>query len=167
MSFAYDYAVATDDEDFAQLLRTTANRYYASDVSCPIGWEPSGEDFLSACLEEAALMSRVMSRAAFAAWLADFLPRLAQSNPDGEGLVPANVSDRSDPKIAHLDGLNLSRAWNLLIIASALDDPEQATRLRAAADRHLGASLPFVSDEHYVGSHWLGSFAIYALTRPR
>jgi len=163
MSFAYDYAVAANDDAFAGLIRETALRYYGNDEHCPIGWEPSGEDFLSPCLEEAALMSRVMPRAEFVAWLGAFLPDLG----DGDGLSPANVSDRSDPKIAHLDGLNLSRAWNLLIIANAIDDETQAGRLRASADRHLDASLPFVTDEFYVGSHWLGSFAIYALTRPR
>ena len=108
-------------------------------------------------------MSRVMSEAEFGAWFDEFLPGF-----DGvDALQPANVSDRSDPKIAHLDGLNLSRAWNLLIIANAIDDESQAKTLREMADRHLAASLPFVTDEFYVGSHWLGSFAIYALTRDR
>jgi hypothetical protein len=161
MSFAYDYAIAVNDSEFARLLEETAYRYYQEDRNCPISWEPSGEDFLSPCLEEAALMSRVMPETEFQPWLRQFLPGLGEV----EGLIPANVSDRSDPKIAHLDGLNLSRAWNLLIIANAIDDERQAGLLRATADRHLEASLPFVTDEHYVGSHWLGSFAIYALTR--
>lgn len=162
MSFAYDYAVAVGDKAFAQLLEETALRYYGSDKDCPIGWEPSGEDFLSPCLEEAALMSRVMAGDRFRDWLAEFLPRLGQS-----GLQPADVSDRTDPKIVHLDGLNLSRAWSLLIIANALEDASLANKLRASADQHLAASLPFVTGDHYVGSHWLGSFAIYALTRAR
>ena len=163
LSFAYDYAVSTGDREFAALLEQSAQRYFLADEHCPIAWEPSGEDFLSPCLEEAALMARVMPRADFRRWLGRFLPTLAEV----EGLLPVNVSDRSDPKIAHLDGLNLSRAWNLLLIANAIDDPKQAELLRRAADRHLEASLPFVTDEHYVGSHWLGSFAIYALTRKR
>ncbi len=161
MSFAYDYAIGSNDTEFAQLLKDAAYRYYQDDQNCPIGWEPSGEDFLSPCLEEAALMSRVMPAVDFQAWLSAFLPSL------GDGLSPADVSDRSDPKIAHLDGLNLSRAWNLLIIANAIDDAGLAEQLRTNADEHLAASLPFVTDEFYVGSHWLGSFAMYALTRPR
>ena len=108
-------------------------------------------------------MSRVSPVAEFQTWLSRFLPGLGEE----EGLTPVNVSDRSDSKIAHLDGLNLSRAWNLLIIANAIDDQRRAGHLRDIADRHLEASLPFVTDEHYAGSHWLGSFAIYALTRKR
>lgn len=107
-------------------------------------------------------MSRVMAPGDFRQWLDEFLPELAAV----AGLTPVDVSDRSDPKIAHLDGLNLSRAWNLYVIAAALDDAELAVGLRVAARAHLDASLPFVTGDHYVGSHWLGSFAIYALTRP-
>ncbi len=163
MSFAYDYAVAAGDEEFANALAQAARRYYANDKDCPIHWEPSGEDFLSPCLEQAALMSRVMPNDAFHSWLATFLPDLGAT----DGLRPADVSDRSDPKIVHLDGLNLSRAWSLLVIANAVDNDELAKALRDNADQHLDASLPFVTGEHYEGSHWLGSFAIYALTRPR
>ncbi|MDJ0918090.1 MAG: DUF2891 domain-containing protein [Woeseiaceae bacterium] len=163
MAFAYDYAIAANDTEFASLIEETAYRYFSHDEDGPISWEPGGEDFLSPCLEEAALMSRVMPGAEFQPWLSRFLPGLGEAN----GLIPADVSDRSDPKIAHLDGLNLSRAWNLLIIANAIDNQAQAGRLRDTADRHLDASLPFVTDEHYEGSHWLGSFAIYALTRDR
>ncbi|MEM8983921.1 MAG: DUF2891 domain-containing protein [Pseudomonadota bacterium] len=163
MSFAYDYAIAVDDNAFAELLEKTASRYYGEDQDCPITWEPSGEDFFSPCLEEAALMSRVMAPESFGAWLDGFLPALGET----DGLPPADVSDRTDPKIVHLDGLNLSRAWNLLIIANAVNDSALASALRMNADRHLAASLPFVTDDNYVGSHWLGSFAIYALTRDR
>lgn len=161
MSFAYDYAVASGDDAFAAAIESASRRYFKEDRDCPIHWEPSGEDFLSPCLEEAALMSRVMSRDDFQSWLATFLPNLGSKG----GLQPANVSDRSDPKIVHLDGLNLSRAWNLQVIANAVNDPEQAAALRSLAQAHLDASLPFVTGDHYVGSHWLGSFAIYALTR--
>ena len=163
MSFAYDYARSVGDREFAELIETTARRYYGNDKGCPMSWEPSGEDFLSPCLEEAALMSRVMDGESFRDWLTAFLPALSSV----DGLAPADVSDRTDPKIVHLDGLNLSRAWNLLTIAKALDDAEFSAALRATADRHLAASLPFVTADHYVGSHWLGSFAIYALTRER
>ncbi|MEL7025350.1 MAG: DUF2891 domain-containing protein [Pseudomonadota bacterium] len=163
LSFAYDYAIVVEDDEFAELIKDTAIRYYGEDTACPITWEPSGEDFLSACLEEAALMSRVLPTDQFENWLAEFLPALGE----GAGLEPADVSDRTDPKIVHLDGLNLSRTWNLFVIANAVEDAEQAEALRSMADRHLAASLPFVTGDHYVGSHWLGSFAIYALTRPR
>ncbi|MEM1264337.1 MAG: DUF2891 domain-containing protein [Pseudomonadota bacterium] len=161
MSFAYDYAKAVGDDEFAALLTETAKRYFGDDQACPIDWEPSGEDFLSACLEEAALMSRVMKSDEFQGWFTAFLPGLA----DHGTLTPADVSDRTDPKIVHLDGLNLSRAWSLYVIADAVPNTEVADSLRTLAEHHLAASLPFVTGDHYVGSHWLGSFAIYALTR--
>ncbi len=161
MSFAYDYALTADDQEFAALIASTARRYYGGDEGCPMAWEPSGEDFLSPCLEEAALMSRVLPAEEFAEWLARFLPQL----DDLDGFTPADVSDRTDPKIVHLDGLNLSRAWNLFIIANRVGDDARAEALRDKARQHLDASLPHVTGDHYVGSHWLGSFAIYALTR--
>jgi len=107
------------------------------------------------------LMARVLVDADFNSWLGSFLPSLSQP----QSLLPANVSDRSDPKIVHLDGLNLSRAWNLYVIASEIDDAAMAKQLRDTAASHLAATLPHISSEHYEGSHWLGSFAIYALTR--
>lgn len=161
LSFAFDYAEAISDERLRRSIVEAANRYYRSDVDCPLSWEPSGEDFLSPCFEEAALMARVLPETEFRGWLDAFLPSLS----DPAALVPANVSDRSDPKIVHLDGLNLSRAWNLYIVASKLDDAVLAIQLRKTAAAHLDATLPHVSSEHYEGSHWLGSFAIYALTR--
>ncbi len=162
LSFAYDYAYAAGDDVLMDAIVDAAERYYADDTNCPIDWEPSGEDFLSPCLEEAALMARVLSPAKFRKWLRAFLPNLGAPG----WLTPANVSDRSDPKIVHLDGLNLSRAWNLQVIANTVDDENLATSLRNAADEHLDATLPHVTSEHYEGSHWLGSFAVYALTRP-
>ena len=163
LSFAFDYAEAVGDDELLESVIAAANRYYTDDRDCPITWEPSGEDFLSPCLEEAALMARVMPAGAYSKWLNAFLPSLA----DGAPLEPANVSDRSDPKIVHLDGLNLSRAWSLLVIAAVLESEERAMVLRAIADEHLDATLPHVTGEYYEGSHWLGSFAIYALTRGR
>ena len=161
LSFAFDYAAAMNDDTLRNAIVAAATRYYADDANCPLSWEPSGEDFLSPCFEEAALMARVMPASDFKPWLDAFLPALS----GGYSLRPANVSDRSDPKIVHLDGLNLSRAWNLIIIAGQLDDERVATKLRELADEHLEASLPHITSEHYEGSHWLGSFAIYALTR--
>ena len=162
LSFAFDYAKAVGDDELLELLRSSALRYYSDDRDCPLSWEPSGEDFLSPCFEEAALMARVMPASEFRDWLAAFLPSLANLDT----LEPANVSDRSDPKIVHLDGLNLSRAWNLYVIAGKVDEG-QAAALRGKAAEHLNASLPHITSEHYEGSHWLGSFAVYALTRNR
>ncbi|MDH3336826.1 MAG: DUF2891 domain-containing protein [Gammaproteobacteria bacterium] len=161
LSFALDYARSAGDEDLISSVTSAARRYYANDKDCPLSWEPSGEDFLSPCFEEAALMARVLSSAEYGDWLSEFLPGLSGRGP----LSPANVSDRSDPKIVHLDGLNLSRAWNLQVIASRTVGAATAARLRAWAKDHLKASLPYVASVHYEGSHWLGSFAVYALTR--
>jgi hypothetical protein len=163
LSFAWDYGDAVGDDELRTVVMDAANRYYAGDSGCPLGWEPSGEDFLSPCFEEAAIMARVLPVAEYRRWLRAFLPELS----DIDSLVPANVSDRSDPKIVHLDGLNLSRAWNLFVIANHTEDREAAENLRAKADEHLAASLPHITSEHYEGSHWLGSFAVYALTRRR
>ena len=163
LSFAFDYARTVADSELMDAIVSAANRYYAADNNCPLSWEPSGEDFLSPCFEEAALMARVMPGTEYKSWLTAFLPALSNS----DSLRPANVSDRSDPKIVHLDGLNLSRAWNLYVIANQLEDDIVAGRLRDIAAEHLDASLPHITSEHYEGSHWLGSFAVYALTRER
>jgi len=160
LSFAYDYAAVVEDDELMNVIVDAGVRYYAEDRNCPLSWEPSGEDFLSPCFEEAALMARILDKDDYAQWLAAFLPEL----DDLDALVPVNVSDRSDPKIVHLDGLNLSRAWNLFAIANRLEDESFANRLREKAEEHLDASLPYVASEHYEGSHWLGSFAVYALT---
>ena len=161
LSFALDYARAAQDQELIESVSDAAVRYYSRDKDCPLSWEPSGEDFLSPCFEEAALMARVLSSSDYNAWLDEFLPGLAQAN----ALIPANVSDRSDPKIVHLDGLNLSRAWNLYTISSLIENTATKTQFRTWAKDHLDASLPYVASAHYEGSHWLGSFAVYALTR--
>ncbi len=163
LAFALDYARVTGDDDLTGVLTESALRYFGDDRACPLSWEPSGEDFLSPCLEEAALMARVLPAGEFAAWLDAFLPDLSGT----DALVPATVSDRTDGKIVHLDGLNLSRAWDLYIIANHLRDEEMMMLFRELAAEHLAASLPHVASEHYEGSHWLASFAIYALTRNR
>ena len=146
------------DAAFADLVRSRARAFYLADRACPLAYEPSGEDFLSPCLAEADLMRRVLPPKAFAQWLTRFMPRMT--------LKPAVVTDPSDPKLAHLDGLNLSRAWMLDGIASGLPASDARVRsLRAASEAHATAGLAAVTGEHYEGGHWLGSFATYLVTR--
>ena len=160
LSLALDYARGAGDEGLAALIKTKAMAWYAADTDCQ-AWEPSGDDFLSPALIEAELMRRVLPTDAFRHWFADFLPDAAERGP-ATLFTPARVSDRSDGKIAHLDGLNLSRAWCWRGIAAAL--PDSAVRALAwrTADTHLAASLPHVAGD-YMGEHWLGSFALLAL----
>jgi hypothetical protein len=161
LSFALDYAYATGRIEFAALVELTAIRYFAGDQACPLSWEPGGEDFLSPCFEEAALMARVLPRKEFNVWFQAFLPQLGEM----QEFSPAIISDRSDGKIGHLDGLNLSRAWTLYFVANYLNDEEVAMKMRGWAADHLKATLPHVASKHYEGTHWLGSFAVYALTQ--
>ncbi|HYC58156.1 MAG TPA: DUF2891 domain-containing protein [Thermoanaerobaculia bacterium] len=145
-------------EDFAKLVRDRARAFYANDRDCPLAYEPSGEDFLSPCLAEADLMRRVLPPREFASWLDQFMPSMT--------LKPAVVTDPSDPKLAHLDGLNLSRAWMLEGIASGLPaNDKRRTLFRAASEAHAKAGLAAVTGEHYEGGHWLGSFATYLVTK--
>jgi hypothetical protein len=154
-----------NDTAFADLVRERATAYYAADRACPISYEPSGEDFLSPCLGEADFMRRVMPPAEHAAWLSKFLPGVP-ANGRADWLAPGVVTDRSDPKLAHIDGLNLSRAWMLEGIASGLPPRDRRrASLLAAAQAHARASLPAVTGEHYEGGHWLGTFAVYLTTR--
>jgi hypothetical protein len=159
-----DWARAAPDTAMVALLESRVRELYAGDVDCPIAYEPSGEDFLSPCLGEADLMRRVLPAAEFAVWLRAFLPRLPRA-AGAAWLEPAVVSDPTDPKLAHLDGLNLSRAWMLAGIAAALPphDPRREP-LRAAAEAHREAGLRSVTGEHYEGGHWLGTFAVYLVT---
>src|SRR2546429_863162 len=160
-----DYAHSTKNDSFAKLLTDSAKKFFLSDKDCPLNYEPSGEDFLSPCLAEADVMRRVLFPAEFASWLKEFMPQIP-TTPNADWL-PVTVSpDPSDPKLAHLDGLNLSRAWMLEGISSALpaDDPRRAA-LSAAAEAHRRAGLAAVTGEHYEGGHWLGSFAVYLTTQ--
>ncbi|MCJ7630685.1 MAG: DUF2891 domain-containing protein, partial [Longimicrobiales bacterium] len=127
-------------------------------------WEPDGDDFFSRSLMEADLMRRVLGADAFPAWIHGFLPGLAVGEPESL-LRPAEVSDRTDPKIVHLDGLNLSRAWCMRLIAEALPegDPLRPILLDSAA-RHAHATLPHIASGNYEGEHWLATFAVYMLT---
>lgn len=165
LSLSYDWAISSNDIEFQNLIKERAMKYYANDVKCPLNYEPDGEAFLSPCLEEAALMARIMPRDKYQKWLKKFLPQIP-TNGKADWLITAKVSDRSDPKIAHLDGLNLSRAAKMNIIASYLDanDEGRYKSLKAASKAHAEASLPFVTGEHYEGGHWLGTFATYLLS---
>jgi hypothetical protein len=157
----WDWAGVADDTQMRGLLGEAARRFYLNDRKCPIDYEPSGQDFLSPCLAEADFMRRVQSPAVFGRWLSSFLPGLsATAGPDW--LNPAVVTDRADPKLAHIDGLNLSRAWMLEGIAQGLEAGDRRVPvLRTLAARHRQAALPAVTGEHYEGGHWLGTFAVY------
>ena len=151
LAFDYPHAALRD------LLTETARNWYADDVDCQ-AWEPGGDEFLSPALIEAECMRAILSEAAFRPWFDRFLPRLGQGLP-ATLFSPALASDRSDGKIAHLDGLNLSRAWCWRALAPYAADPKAA---RHAAQIHIDASLPHVSGD-YMGEHWLASFAVLAL----
>lgn len=157
LSFALDYAESVGDTALINVIHTTALRFYQSDVDCPMTWEPGGYDFLSPCLQEAELMQKVLDNNAFESWLNKFLPPLALP---AYTLTPGIVSDRTDGKLVHLDGVNFSRAWCLYNIAG---HSEKYAHLKQLADKHVLYSLPSIVDEHYEGSHWLASFAIFAL----
>ena len=160
-----DYARTVGDSDLEQALEEKTLSFHRNDVNCPLDYEPSGEDFLSPCLMEADLMRRVLDETAFAAWLGGFLPGIP-SDGSNDWLTPGVVLDAEDGKLVHLDGVNLSRAWALEGIASGLPagDPREAA-LMASASLHRETGIAAVSDEHYSGSHWLGSFATYLVTR--
>ena len=160
-----DYARGKHDEYLAQLAADSARKFYLADKSCPLAYEPSGEDFLSPCLSEADVMRRVLTQAEFAKWLTQFLPQIPRT-ATADWLPVAISPDPSDPKLAHLDGLNLSRAWMLEGILSSLpgNDPRRAA-LTSAAEAHRRAGLAAVTGEHYEGGHWLGSFAVYLTTQ--
>ncbi len=161
LAFALDYARAAGASDLESACVSRALDWYEADRDVPIGWEPSGADFLSPALMEADLMRRVLPRARYRAWLDGFLPGLAR----GRALpAPAEVGDRTDAQIVHLDGLNLSRAWNLDSIAGGLE-PDDARRavLAAAAEQHRRAGWAGLDSADYMGSHWLATFALLAI----
>ena len=162
LRLAADYADAVQDAALLDLLRMTAMRWYGQDANCPAWGEPSGDDFLSSALIEAECMRRLMPKAEFAGWLARLLPSIESCEP-ATLFRPVTVSDRTDGKIAHLDGLNLSRAWCWRALAKSV--PESDARrpmMDEAAERHLAAALPHVAGD-YMGEHWLASFAVLAL----
>ncbi len=157
MTFAYDYAKTSGDEGLKTLIEKRAKYFYAGDAGCPIGWEPGGFDFLSPCLEEMDIMRRVLPRDSFLLWMDDFLPQLKAPDYD---LAVGEISDRTDGKLVHLDGVNFSRAWCLYGLAN--EYPEYS-HLKNIANKHVQYSLPNLVGDSYEGGHWLGSFAIYAL----
>ncbi|WP_255785032.1 DUF2891 domain-containing protein [Membranihabitans maritimus] len=157
MSFALDFAQTTGHAPLKDLISQRARDFYINDQSCPIDWEPSGFDFLSPCLEEANIMKKVLSNEEFSEWIQSFLPQLSQSDFI---LQPGIVSDRSDGKLVHLDGVNFSRAWCLYNISEEMEGLEH---LKTLANSHISYSLPHIVDNNYEGTHWLASFAVYAL----
>jgi hypothetical protein len=158
LSFALDYAQKYN-QPLAQIITGRAKEYYKNDKSCPITWEPSGFDFLSPCLEEASLMLKVLPREEYEKWLDGFLPGF-RDEPQ-KFFEPAKVSDASDGKLAHLDGLNFSRAWCLYEIGKTLGNE----KLVAAANEHFEFSYGKIASGEYAGEHWLASFATYALVK--
>ena len=164
LSLLLDSARSTGRRQFQELLESTIRRFYLHDRDCPFGYEPSGEDFLSPCLAEADLIRRILDRPGFASWLDGFVSSIPKDA--SPWLQPVRSQDPSDPKLGHLDGLNLSRAWMLNGILAALPagDP-RIPSLQKAAEEHAGAGLAAVTGEHYEGAHWLGTFAVYLLTR--
>ncbi|MET0337501.1 MAG: DUF2891 domain-containing protein [Caulobacter sp.] len=158
LTLTLEWAQANDDA-LAILCRETAQGWYGQDADCQ-AWEPSGDEFLSSALMEAECMRRILPADGFKAWFVAFLPRVTQQQP-ATLFTPAFISDRSDGKIAHLDGLNLSRAWCWRGIAKTLDGDAKTAALEAA-DRHMTDALPHVAGD-YMGEHWLATFALLAM----
>ena len=150
--------------ELVEQIKYNASGLYSEDENCPLEWEPSGYDFLSPCLQEAALMGQVLNDAGeFQAWIRDFLPKIFSGEFD---LRPGQVIDRTDGKLVHLDGLNFSRAWSLYSIIISLDEAisdENRRTLFQIADEHIGQSMDYVVGADYAGSHWLASFLTHAL----
>ena len=162
LAFALDYARAIHDEPLAAAVCAKALEWFGNDCDVPAAWEPSGADFLSPALIEAELMRRVLPSDAFPSWLAGFLPAFDRGAP-ATLFAPVDVTDRSDPQLVHLDGLNLSRAWCLRGIAAALPlDDVRRIVAREAADVHLAAGRRGLASGDFAGAHWLASFALLA-----
>lgn len=160
LTLMYAYATAVGDMDLVNAIKTTSIRFYESDKNCDLAYEPGGNDFLSPCLEEAYLMSKVMPKDEYKNWLLNFMPLLFEE--EIEELQPAIVSDRTDGKLVHLDGLNFSRANCLYGIGRAL--PELQQSLNPIANAHIAFSIKNLANDDYMGSHWLGTFALLALS---
>ncbi|MFK8017680.1 MAG: DUF2891 domain-containing protein [Gammaproteobacteria bacterium] len=162
---AVDYARRVGHEPLADLLVQRGLDFYGNDIDCPLAYEPSGQDFLSPCLAEADFVRRLLPPARFAHWLDEFMPDIPTDGGD-QWLAVAVVTDKSDGKLAHLDGLNLSRAWMLEGIAHGLPDNDRRREaLLAVAHQQSNAGLRSVTGEDYAGGHWLASFATYLVTQ--
>ena len=159
LAFSWDYAKTMQDQVLLNAISDRARHFYTKDSGCPLPWEPSGADFLSPCFEELDLMRRILPEEDFMSWVNQFLPEL--SNPNFE-LDVALVGDRKDGQLVHLDGLNFSRAWVLFGLAQHY--PETYGHLVPLAQKHVAYSFPNLLGDSYEGGHWLGSFAIYALS---
>ena len=157
LSLSLDYARSVNNEVFVKVISQNANRLYEKDVKCNLAFEPSGSDFLSPCLEEALVMSKIKEKAVYKKWLKGFLPQLFKNNFD---LKPGIVSDRTDGYLVHLDGLNFSRAAAMYQIQHVLPELKHLDEM---ANHHLNYSLNNITNDDYMGSHWLGTFALYAL----
>jgi hypothetical protein len=165
IAFALDYARAVKDSKLEKLLVERSLTYFRADKDAPTSWEPGGEDFFSPALIEADLMRRVFSPQEFRTWFERFAPLIKRGTAKNM-LEPAVVSDRTDPKLVHLDGLNLSRAWCMVGIAACfpVNDPLYA-RLNESAKRHAVDALQHIASGNYEGEHWLASFAVYMLSQ--
>ena len=151
LSFAWDYAQTIGDTALSRSIKDAATRFYKADVDCPIGWEPSGYDFLSPCLQEMDIMRKILEPSEFKTWITSFYPALINETAE---LSPGKIIDRTDGKLVHLDGLNFSRAWCLY--------PMELPLANRIADEHMHFSLNNIKDGDYSGEHWLASFALYA-----
>jgi hypothetical protein len=154
---AWDYAVFSGNIALQNSIKENAKRMFLNDENCPFNWEPSGTDFLSPCMEEVAIMQRILPQKEFLSWVKKFAPQLFSKKWKWE---VAKVSDRTDGHLVHLDGLNFSRAWNLYDLIQQY--PKHFSHLISIADTHLSFSLPSIVDGNYEGEHWLASFALRA-----
>ncbi len=164
LSLALDYAVALGDIPLRDILVGRSMDYFYKDKDAPAAWEPGGADFFSPSLIEAELMSKVLDRKQYSAWIGGFLPKIGKGKP-GSLFTPAIVGDHADPYLVHLNGLNLSRAWCFLSLANHAPRPAEGRMLRDAARKHLDYAIPTIADGNYSGEHWLATFAVYALFR--
>ena len=167
LTFGLDYARQIGHRELEEMIVDRSRSYFLKDKDYPASWEPGGDHFLSPALTEADLMRRVLPQSEYAEWLHGFLPQLSEGGPEAI-LEPAEVTDRSDPKIVHLDGLNLSRAWAMrgIVLSLPAGDPVREI-LKKSAAAHTQASLPHVTSGDYAGEHWLASFAVYLLSVDR
>jgi hypothetical protein len=157
LTSAWDYAVFSGNITLQNSIKESAKRMFLKDENCPFNWEPSGTDFLSPCMEEVAIMQRILPQNEFIPWIKKFAPQLFSKKWKWE---VAKVSDRTDGHLVHLDGLNFSRAWNLYDLIQHY--PKEFSHLKSMADTHLSFSLPSIVDGNYEGEHWLASFALRA-----